>query len=97
MFHVFNSTYIANHALFDGSVNSIVINGSEGLLPSASLRENRFYTWSDFVEKALGGDEASIWKALYLHGKNNKKFILYVDSVLYFELQMLYWKSILPF
>lgn len=96
MFHVFNSTYIANNSLFDGSVNSIVINGSEGLLPSASMRENRFYNWSDFVDTILAGDKSLIWEKLYRLGENNKKFILYVDSALYLELQLSYWKSVLP-
>lgn len=97
MFHLFNSVYIANNSLFDSNVNSIVINGSEQIVLKENNRKTKFYSWTDFLETELGGNESSLWSVLYAYGKGGNKFIFYVDSKLYFSLQMIFWKSILPY
>lgn len=96
MFHVFNSTYIANSELFDGQFKSIVISGNKSIVWPFDERVKRYNGWVEFVQQELNGEESAFWGKLHVYGGAQSKFILYVDPELYIQLQLVFWKSILP-
>lgn len=96
MFHLFNSVYLADKALYQGYTHSIVIDEVARLKPRHGLYFKQYPSWEMFVDSELQGHSENFWKFIYDLGESGQRYIVFLNSENLLKLQIVFWKTVLP-
>jgi hypothetical protein len=96
MFHLFNKIYLDHEIHIHSKYDSIILFNTAKDHPISRLVGRSIgivQSFSDLLMEKFQGDIEVFWKTL-LNKSDSKKYILFADSEIYFQLQIQYWKSI---
>lgn len=96
MFHLFNRIYLEHEKWYSSKYEYLFLFQSGGKHPLSRTVDFPFEeipTFQHYLDDHCSGSEETFWQEL-INKPRKKKFVLYVDSELYFQFQLQYWKSI---